>query len=1320
MALKINVLNVICLFIGSYVVGSKDLCDVRIWYQNLIADDIFIRDLDRDQIKLRNNIESLVLKSSETETARMIDCYIIEMYNEMLQEKYDYAYNRKIRGDTKQPEEQMPTGKGTDKNLVLNESSNNAKAETSATGQISAEKGADVRERVNEKIHDITTDKEAHQKADEYDKLGSVSEIDETEFSEDETVFSKEDENYMLDVENEAKNLAVNLSEHTIKEPLVSNNQKKTSQVLIIEGASENLNITAPGEPSEPKADTMLNGVKTEKRSMNSMPFGVCRKLYCTWIDIFDALCCENSTGESNISSQKKQYNRLLSLSYCHNGLVCSNHCFYVFSPTYCIVGYLSWIQKYDADTERGQQLDVAKPSDQGPVPPDSIDGKLESSIEGTQIYEQEEDKEKVSKSVPETRDEDKPKMLDVQTDINTDELNIQKEMHPSNSKDRLSLEEIELHMNKKTSEYGSKLQNLELMILRLENQLLLEKMNKQNHSSTITKLENQILKLENILLNMNKKYSDLLSESQGMRARQIKYLELEQERKNDKYLALEDKSAQNLEMITQHQAKIIELTEKLENQTEIISILKGRSEYIENHNRMLYQLIMNQTVFMSQIMQRIQDLSDQNSKQREETSILKQKLDMSLARNKLLEFKQKLSTSVMSERFMEQLYMLVSDTNIPNFDKKIAAQHEPQGNVKNDDDDADIHFKDYLNKGSFHEQIINWCPSENYSAPACMSNVLFSTQCPPYNNLIWRICNGKVTQQNTSKTSDSVLDNGEGKIVNRENITTDGIDKDLQVRPKEVSEGDTNVSGRRKEDNILYKNSEMIDTTKADDEQKMQKPVDSKDESMDEITIKDDGEETKLSTNFENQLKIDNDKSFKDEYKYVGSQEHIQHVERQEHVDENYKILKVLEQQGYVDRSAKRSDVLEQQEPVDKNAKRSDVPEQEPVDRNAKRTLALEQQEPIDKNAKQPDVLEQEPVERNAKRSDVLDQQESVDRNAKRSDVLDQQEPVDRNAKRSNVLDQQEPVDRNAKQSDVLDQQEPVDGNAKRSGVLEQTNEDAHKNDDNTSTQQKEQEQEQDSLKGTQVPKGGTVTKAEAKKERKTPIYMTDEKQREPKDCYDYYVRGNYKDGTYKIKPTGSAELIQVFCDMKRGGWTMIQKRQDGSTNFFRKWEDYKKGFGGLYGEHWIGNENIHRLTNQDYYSLRVDLRDWDKEWRYAIYEFFLVDSEDMGYRLNIDGYSGDAGDGLGKHDGSKFSTTDVDNDKVVKEFGGSCANRFHGAGWYYKCYSSNMNGKYYTSGTIPEKLYDGVTWKPWKGPNYSLRVTEMKIRPSSVKDGK
>lgn len=157
---------------------------------------------------------------------------------------------------------------------------------------------------------------------------------------------------------------------------------------------------------------------------------------------------------------------------------------------------------------------------------------------------------------------------------------------------------------------------------------------------------------------------------------------------------------------------------------------------------------------------------------------------------------------------------------------------------------------------------------------------------------------------------------------------------------------------------------------------------------------------------------------------------------------------------------------------------------------------------------------------------------------------------------------------------------------------------------------------------------------------------------------------------------------------------------------------------FKGLYGEHWLGNDYIHYLTNQDNYKLRIELTNWEKTKKFAEYDVFRVDDEKEGYKLTISGFTGDAGDGMAKHNGHKFSTKDVDNDKVVKEFGGSCAKRFSGAWWYYKCYMSNLNGLYYRNGQIPPKMFDGITWKPWTGPNYSLRSVEMKIRPSLAKD--
>ncbi|KAK2162650.1 hypothetical protein LSH36_94g00051 [Paralvinella palmiformis] len=219
-------------------------------------------------------------------------------------------------------------------------------------------------------------------------------------------------------------------------------------------------------------------------------------------------------------------------------------------------------------------------------------------------------------------------------------------------------------------------------------------------------------------------------------------------------------------------------------------------------------------------------------------------------------------------------------------------------------------------------------------------------------------------------------------------------------------------------------------------------------------------------------------------------------------------------------------------------------------------------------------------------------------------------------------------------------------------------------------------------------------------------------EESRLGRDCYDHYKFGRRRDMPMKIKPVASHTAIEVFCDMTNGGWTIIQRRFDGTVDFFRDWDQYKKGFGSSTGEFWLGNDNIHVLTNQDRYSLRIEMTDWDRQTAYAEYDLFSVDDETDGYRIHVSGYRGDAGDSLVKHDGRQFSTKDVDNDTVDVEFGGSCARRFHGAWWYYRCYQSSLNGKYYKRGRIPDKRYDGVMWKSWRGSQVSLKKVEMKIR--------
>ena len=126
-------------------------------------------------------------------------------------------------------------------------------------------------------------------------------------------------------------------------------------------------------------------------------------------------------------------------------------------------------------------------------------------------------------------------------------------------------------------------------------------------------------------------------------------------------------------------------------------------------------------------------------------------------------------------------------------------------------------------------------------------------------------------------------------------------------------------------------------------------------------------------------------------------------------------------------------------------------------------------------------------------------------------------------------------------------------------------------------------------------------------------------------KNCAEVYKSGDKISGVYKINPDGLGEF-EVFCDQKTAGgcWTVFQRRRDGSVDFFRAWDDYKRGFGNLNGEFWLGLDKIHRLTVSGGYKLRIDLGDIHGKTAFAEYSSFSVKSEKAKYQLNFGSYSG------------------------------------------------------------------------------------------------
>ncbi|XP_078658341.1 fibrinogen-like protein A [Branchiostoma floridae x Branchiostoma belcheri] len=217
--------------------------------------------------------------------------------------------------------------------------------------------------------------------------------------------------------------------------------------------------------------------------------------------------------------------------------------------------------------------------------------------------------------------------------------------------------------------------------------------------------------------------------------------------------------------------------------------------------------------------------------------------------------------------------------------------------------------------------------------------------------------------------------------------------------------------------------------------------------------------------------------------------------------------------------------------------------------------------------------------------------------------------------------------------------------------------------------------------------------------------------------DCSAIFHSSNGTDrsGVYTIRLAGANRSVPVYCRMEGGqGWTVLMRRQDGSVDFYRTWEEYKVGFGNLSTEFWLGNDNIHLLTNQARYGLRVDLETFDGESSYAQYRSFSIQDEASKYRLTLGRWlNGTARDALRVSNNFAFATWD--NDTATKT-----AFRFRSAGWMYNTYFPNLHGVYYTPQTVPTNTklpLDTIRWYiriDDKGNIYPLlKFVELRVAP-------
>ncbi|XP_029901938.1 angiopoietin-related protein 5-like isoform X2 [Myripristis murdjan] len=217
-----------------------------------------------------------------------------------------------------------------------------------------------------------------------------------------------------------------------------------------------------------------------------------------------------------------------------------------------------------------------------------------------------------------------------------------------------------------------------------------------------------------------------------------------------------------------------------------------------------------------------------------------------------------------------------------------------------------------------------------------------------------------------------------------------------------------------------------------------------------------------------------------------------------------------------------------------------------------------------------------------------------------------------------------------------------------------------------------------------------------------------------------------NATSGVYLIQPAGLKARFRVYCEMlPDGGWTVFQRRTGGAVSFSRKWAAYENGFGNVASDHWLGLKKVFCLTKKKNknWIMRVDLWDFEGGSVHAQYNDFRLGSKTEEFKLNVGGYSGDAGDAIRgaypgiDQNGYGFSTIDRDNDGCSPCIFGDiaendCAFSEGGGWWFSRCGSANLNGDWHPAGDNIGWA-SGVHWLTWKGPApYSAKASRMMIK--------
>ena len=209
---------------------------------------------------------------------------------------------------------------------------------------------------------------------------------------------------------------------------------------------------------------------------------------------------------------------------------------------------------------------------------------------------------------------------------------------------------------------------------------------------------------------------------------------------------------------------------------------------------------------------------------------------------------------------------------------------------------------------------------------------------------------------------------------------------------------------------------------------------------------------------------------------------------------------------------------------------------------------------------------------------------------------------------------------------------------------------------------------------------------------------------------CQPKFLRFNWlASGIY---PMSSDGLSSAYCDMETdgGGWMVILRRSGSKRRFYRTLRGYKKFFGKLDRDFWLGLDNIHYYTSNAGprgAELRIELVKNGTKY-YALYSNFYVGAFWTRYTLQVGGYSNESTlpDSLSYSNGETFTTYDQEDDSHPRK----CTQVYQDA-WWHKI-SGNESCTKVSLLKDMNSVPKGLIWEI-DGEKVGFDYAEMKIRP-------